>query len=168
MLCLQDGGGKQLELHMFLAFTHLHLQIFTFLQGVREAELVGRLPEEGSAGQSCLEATCRLLDHIREHVEGACRLLDHTLRWTVALFAESFREFSSRDLFHMYLPVNYRRRRTNKSMNLVVIILLIGLQGLLPSCCSQPGTTPPQQVSYSTLRHMYMYFEPSCTDFLSN
>ena len=107
MLRLQDGGGKKLELHMFLAFTHLHLQILTFLLlGVREAKLVGRLPEEGSAGQSCLEAACGLLDHSRErlegvsrllddsreHLEGACRLLDHTLRWTVASFAESFRE----------------------------------------------------------------------------
>ena len=69
MLRLQDGGGKKLELHMFLAFTHLHLQIFTFLQGVREAELVGRLPEEGSAGQSCLEAACRLLDHTLSRFE---------------------------------------------------------------------------------------------------
>ena len=112
------------------AFTFLHLPIFTLLhQGVRETELVGRLPEEGSAGQSCLEAACRLLDHSRERLEGASRLLDHTLRCTVALFAESFREFSSKDLFHMYLPVNYRRR-TNKSMNLVVIVLLIGFQGL--------------------------------------
>ena len=71
---------------------------------------MGGLPEKGSAGQGCLEA--------------ACCLLADTLRKLVASFAVSFlekvwtpyREFSPRDLFHMYLPVNYRRR-TNKSIN---------------------------------------------------
>ena len=61
--------------------------------GMREAKLVGCLSKDGSTSQSCLEATCCLLENSL-----ARQLLCQSSK------------FSSRDLFHKYLPVNYRRK----------------------------------------------------------
>ena len=86
----------------FSTFPFSNPKRFTFSNlGVWEAKLVGRLPEEGSAGQGRLEAACRLLDNtlslspirkhfqpwpIRQHFQpvafyttlSACRLFDNT------------------------------------------------------------------------------------------
>ena len=99
---------------------------------------MGCLPEEGSAGQGRLEAACRLLDNtlspspfkttvlgedFGEHLEGVSS--DTLTPFRHSDYKEfqrncghRHRGFSSRDLFHMYLPVNYR---TNKSNNFIVV-----------------------------------------------
>ena len=94
-----------------LLFTFIFMYLHVDILGMREAKLVGCLSKDGSTSQSCLEATCCLLEN--SLATDSRESLEEDSYFANDSFMENSghsSKFSSRDLFHKYLPVNYRRK----------------------------------------------------------